>query len=241
MTPTNAARKPDLGELLDLEAANDVFHCSPDDPHAAMVLVRQIAASFARRLPGHVDRDELVGLGTLGWAEARARFDRSRGVPFAGFAAARIRGAILDGLRRADTLSRADRRRAQQRDEPTPPRIIYDLTECNAAADWTAGDADVSDALARREMFDQLRAAMQRLSARERHVLLRHFFDDASMRSIGCELGVTESRISQIISAALARLRSALGIVGPQRSKGSGVQAGPRSVESQEAAPAEAA
>src|ERR1700748_2684762 len=104
-----AARKPDYDQLLDVEAAHDVFGSSPDAPIAGMALVRQIAASVARRLPSHVDRDELVGLGTLGWAEARQRFAPSRGAPFAGFAAARIRGAILDGLRRADTLSRGDR------------------------------------------------------------------------------------------------------------------------------------
>src|SRR5206468_7159810 len=58
----------------------------------------------------------------LGWAEARARFDASRGVPFAGFAAMRIRGAILDGLRACDTLSRGDRKRAKAEQSPTAAR-----------------------------------------------------------------------------------------------------------------------
>jgi RNA polymerase sigma factor for flagellar operon FliA len=210
----------EFDELLTVDAANDVFRCSPDDPIAGMALVRQIAASVARRLPSHIDRDELVGLGTLGWAEARVRFDKSRGVPFAGFAAARIRGAILDGLRRADTLSRGDRRRAQQTNEPTLPRIINDPAEVEAAMDRANDESDISDVLAQQEMVDELREALEQLPERERYVLLRHFFDDVPMRIVGAELGVTESRISQIVSAAVERLRSSFGIaVLPPRKK----------------------
>ena len=219
MTNAAAARKPDYDQLLDVEAANDVFRCSPDDPQAGMALVRQIAASVARRLPSHVDRDELVGLGTLGWAEARQRFDASRGVPFAGFAAARIRGAILDGLRRADTLSRGDRRRAQRDSAPALPRIVSDSAEVEAAMDRSCDDGDVSDVLAQQEMVDELRIAMTKLPERERLVLLRHFFDDVPMRVIGAELGVTESRVSQIATAAVEKLRGTFGIAVLPRKK----------------------
>jgi RNA polymerase sigma factor for flagellar operon FliA len=219
MTNAAATRKPDYDQLLDVEAANDVFRCSPDDPQAGMALVRQIAASVARRLPSHVDRDELVGLGTLGWAEARQRFDASRGVPFAGFAAARIRGAILDGLRRADTLSRGDRRRAQRDSAPCLPRIVSDPAEVEAAMDRSCDDGDVSDVLAQQEMVDELRLALTKLPERERLVLLRHFFDDVPMRVIGAELGVTESRVSQIATAAVEKLRGTFGIAVLPRKK----------------------
>ena len=219
MTNAAADRKFDYDQLLDVEAANDVFRCSPDDPIAGMALVRQIAASVARRLPSHVDRDELVGLGTLGWAEARQRFDAARGVPFAGFAAARIRGAILDGLRRADTLSRGDRRRAQRDSQPALPRIVSDPAEVEAAMDRSSDDGDVSDVLAQQEMVDELRTAMTKLPERERLVLLRHFFDDVPMRVIGAELGVTESRVSQIATAAVEKLRGTFGIAVLPRKK----------------------
>lgn len=219
MTNAAATHKPDYDQLLDVEAANDVFRCSPDDPQAGMALVRQIAASVARRLPSHVDRDELVGLGTLGWAEARQRFDASRGVPFAGFAAARIRGAILDGLRRADTLSRGDRRRAQRDSAPALPRIVSDPAEVEAAMDRSCDEGDVSDVLAQQEMVDELRIAMTKLPERERLVLLRHFFDDVPMRVIGAELGVTESRVSQIATAAVEKLRGTFGIAVLPRKK----------------------
>src|SRR5438270_3094244 len=143
-TKTQPKSRVEFDDLLEVAPANDVYRCSPDDPVAGMTLVKQIAASVARRLPSHIDRDELVSLGALGWAEARARFDASRGVPFAGFAAMRIRGAILDGLRACDTLSRGDRKRAKADTAPTAPRIVADEHEVDNAV---AADADASEIL----------------------------------------------------------------------------------------------
>jgi len=206
---TASDKRVEFDDLLDVAPANDVYRCSPDDPVAGMTLVRQIAASVARRLPSHVDRDELVSLGALGWAEARARFDATRGVPFAGFAAMRIRGAILDGLRAVDTLSRGDRKRAKADSAPTAPRIVSDESEIDAAV---ADEADASEVLQRSEMIEELRAALAELPARDRYIVSRHFFDDVPMRALGIELGVTESRISQIVTAAIGKLRGKFGI-----------------------------
>jgi RNA polymerase sigma factor for flagellar operon FliA len=203
------AKRVEFDDLIEAAAANDVYRCSPDDPVAGMTLVRQIAASVARRLPSHVDRDELVSLGALGWAEARVRFDHSRGVPFAGFAAMRIRGAILDGLRACDTLSRGERKRAKADITPTAPRIVSDETEVDAAV---ADEADAAEILQRSELIEELRAALAQLPTRDRYVVSRHFFDDVPMRAIGIELGVTESRISQIVTAAIRKVRHQLGI-----------------------------
>ena len=224
---THSAPGPrvEFDDLLDVAPANDVYRCSPDDPVAGMTLVRQIAASVARRLPSHVDRDELVSLGALGWVEARARFDAGRGVPFAGFAAMRIRGAILDGLRAADTLSRGERKRAKADSAPTAPRIVSDESELNAAV---ADEADASERLQRSELVEELRAALDRLPARDRYIVSRHFFDDVPMRAIGIELGVTESRISQIVTAAIGKLRDQFGIAILPRKKKPARPAAPR-------------
>lgn len=217
-TKTKRQPRVEFDDLLDVAPANDVYRCSPDDPLAGMTLVRQIAASVARRLPSHIERDELVSLGALGWAEARVRFDPSRGVPFAGFAAMRIRGAILDGLRSVDTLTRGERRRARASAECTAPRVVSSDEEVEAAA--APSDGDVSDLLAQEEMLDELRAALNGLPERERLVVQRHFLDGVPMRAVGAELGVTESRISQIASGAVARLRRSFGIaVLPRKAK----------------------
>jgi RNA polymerase sigma factor for flagellar operon FliA len=225
MTTTKSQPKPRIqfDDLLEVAAANDVYRCSPDDPVAGMSLVRQIAAAVARRLPSHVERDELVSLGALGWVEARARFDKSRGVPFAGYAATRIRGAILDGLRAVDTLSRGDRKRAKAGSEPTAPRIVNDESQVDAAV---AADADASDVLQHEQMRQELRTEIEKLPARDRYVLSRHFFDDVPMRALGVELGVTESRISQIVTAAVGKLRQQFGIAILPRKTGRAAHSG---------------
>jgi RNA polymerase sigma factor for flagellar operon FliA len=63
-------------------------------------LVRQVLGRLLVTLPKHVDRDNLEGAGLLGLVEAAAAFDSSRGCDFRSFATLRIRGEILDELRR---------------------------------------------------------------------------------------------------------------------------------------------
>lgn len=76
-------------------------------------LVRQVVFQVAVRFPRHVEREELVRAGTLGLLEAAQRYDAGRGVPFARFAAQRIRGAILDSVRAADWAPRSLRTMAR--------------------------------------------------------------------------------------------------------------------------------
>ena len=208
-TTTTTKRALSFDDLLDIAPANDIDRCSPDDPVAGMKLVRQIAASVARRLPTHIERDELVSLGALGWVEARTRFDAARGVPFAGFAAQRIRGAILDGLRASDTLSRGERKRAKADHEPTAPRIFSDDALVAAAVTPEAG---ADGEMMQEELLEELRAALATLPERDRYIVQRHFIDEVSLKNIGAELGVTESRICQLVSRAVARLRDCFGI-----------------------------
>ena len=72
--------------------------------------VEKVARRLARRLPAHVDLDELMSAGAVGLLDAAERFDPSRANRFETFAEARIRGAMLDDLRARDTLSRDMRR-----------------------------------------------------------------------------------------------------------------------------------
>jgi RNA polymerase sigma factor for flagellar operon FliA len=72
-------------------------------------LARRIAKSYARRVPASVRYDDLEGAALLGLTEAAGRFDEAQADAFVGFAARRIRGAILDELRRHDPLSRRGR------------------------------------------------------------------------------------------------------------------------------------
>jgi RNA polymerase sigma factor for flagellar operon FliA len=76
-------------------------------------LVHHVARKLARRLADDADLDELVSAGTLGLMSAAESFDPGRGLAFSTFAVPRIRGAILDELRRQDHVPRSVRRKTR--------------------------------------------------------------------------------------------------------------------------------
>jgi RNA polymerase sigma factor for flagellar operon FliA len=77
-------------------------------------LVGHIVAEVSSRYPRHVDRAELWNAGALGLVEASRRYDPDSGIPFARYAAIRIRGAIIDSTRTRDWASRSVRRRLRE-------------------------------------------------------------------------------------------------------------------------------
>lgn len=97
-------------------------------------LVKHVLAHIARRLPPHVDREDLLEAGTLGLVSATERFEPTRKVQFHTFAMSRIRGAMLDALRNEDWLprsARADAERiksARQNIEQRTGRVVSDDT-----------------------------------------------------------------------------------------------------------------
>jgi len=81
--------------------------------------IEKVARRLARRLPAHVEIDDLVSAGVIGLMEAAERFDPKRVDRFEAFAEFRIRGAMLDDLRARDTLSRDMRRLSNELREAT--------------------------------------------------------------------------------------------------------------------------
>jgi RNA polymerase sigma factor FliA len=77
-------------------------------------VARRIALKMARRCPNWITRDDLVAAGLLGLTEAARRYDQNRAEPFLPFAEQRIRGAVLDELRRGDMLPRRVRQSARK-------------------------------------------------------------------------------------------------------------------------------
>lgn len=110
-------------------------------------LLKHIVGRMFLDVPGSLDRDDLFGFGMLGLIAAADAWDTSRGIAFSTFAYPRIRGAILDELRRMDFLPRGRRERVRQVDtaiseleqeegvRPTPERIAEHLG-------WTAEEVD---------------------------------------------------------------------------------------------------
>ena len=81
---------------------------SPTDPLVQhMPLVKQVALHLSARLPASVDVDDLIQVGMLGLLEALQNFDATKGAKFTTFAKLRVRGAMLDEVRRFSTLPRS--------------------------------------------------------------------------------------------------------------------------------------
>jgi len=200
------------------------------------------------RLPGHVHTDDLVSAGMSALFGAATSFDPQFGVPFARFAARRIRGALLDELRSADWATRSLRARVRNRNAAhellagrlgrTPSsdelaqemgssraelvRIEADLhqsvvlrfdhlaTDSGADAVLPSTCSTPEAVIVERERQSYLRDAVHSLPERLQKVVLGCFFDDRPMRELADELGVTESRISQLRAEALKMLRDGM-------------------------------
>ena len=212
-----------------------------------MPLVGHLVREMLARVPAHVNRDDLMSAGYAALVGAARGFDDERGVPFARFAAARVRGALLDELRGLDWASRSVRQRARRTDAArqeltaelgrTPTvREVADRLGCSAedieSADddvqravvfslqgfATAGAEDIvtepsagpEEMIIRRERLGYLRHAIDALPDRLRVVVQGYFFDERPMAQIAADLGVTESRVSQLRAEALGLLRDGL-------------------------------
>ncbi len=214
-------------------------------------LVHFVARQVFRNLSSAVDLDELVSAGTLGLIGALESFDRSRGLAFSTFAAPRIRGAILDELRRQDHVSRSVRRKARALgaareelmrtlgrhplDRELAARLDLDIPrvwrwqreiegavlvplerpvstrdeESAAPVDMLCGEGPGIDELLNHEQeVGLLAAALATLNDQQRIVLTLYFYEELRLNEIAVVLGVTESRVSQIRSKALVRLRA---------------------------------
>ncbi|MBZ5543397.1 MAG: FliA/WhiG family RNA polymerase sigma factor [Acidobacteriia bacterium] len=217
-----------------------------------LTLVRRVAARIRKKLPPHMELDDLVAAGHLGLLDALRRFDIKRDVKFATYARHRIRGAILDGLRSLDTASRDLRKKNRKAEKvyrqlemelgrpPSdaelaaglgvsleawyravpelqtagmdwlrPPGSVGMKQQWPAHADSLAADNDGHqfDSCFRREQREILDRALARIPERERQIVRLYYQQELTMKEIGKRLRIDESRVSQLHSAALARLR----------------------------------
>jgi RNA polymerase sigma factor for flagellar operon FliA len=215
---------------------------------AHLGLAHHAVGELARRLPTHVNRDDLLSAAMLGLAQAARSWDPERGASFERHAAARIRGALLDELRDADWASRSVRsraRRLQQAGEQLTGRLgraptqtelaealgtdtesvrrlvsdVHRATVLNYESIVADGDADdllpsgergPDHVLVDRERRAYLSDAVLALPERLRAVVIGYFYQERPMLEIAAQLGVTESRISQLRAEALILLRDGL-------------------------------
>lgn len=217
-------------------------------------LVHHVALGVLRKAPPNAELDDLVSAGTIGLMEAVDKFEPAYGLAFSTFAQPRIRGAILDDLRRRDHVSRSQRKRmrdigrARARlagelgrdpqarelaeelevpvdtfwkwdrvlqgaatvslDQPIDRAEGRDMSPMDVVADDEAEMPD--EQLARAEEIRILKDRILELPEREREILSLYYFEELKLREIAEIYDVTESRISQIRSQAVKRLRGSM-------------------------------
>jgi RNA polymerase sigma factor (sigma-70 family) len=167
-------------------------------------IVVALAGKLASRLPARVDMDDLIAEGWVGALDAQKRFDPSRGVSFESFAKSRIWGAMIDSLRQGDHLSRNHRRSVKAGSANAPNFIYLDAPMPNRDEGWQISDGKHGEALTGVIVQELL----GRLSDRYRRVVEAYFFHGLRMHQIARVEGVIESRVSQIIRAALRLMRN---------------------------------
>jgi RNA polymerase sigma factor for flagellar operon FliA len=218
---------------------------------ATLPFVEQLARRVAATMPHSIDIGDLVQDGVLGLIDAAHRFDEERGIKFETFAERRIRGAMIDALRK-DAWPRGVRRQRREleaareelrremgcepsladlaermgSDEKRLGRTIVrinaiestsplanneNLNEASLPAALIPSEPEAPDAAYERaETSDKVRAAIATLPPREQKVIGLYYFQEATMKQIGAEIGVNESRVSQLHARAIRRLRDAL-------------------------------
>src|SRR5262245_13112390 len=225
---------------------------------AGVPFVEALARRMAASMPNSIDIGDLVQDGMLGLIDAAHRFDEARGIKFETFAERRVRGAMIDALRRnawprgvrrqrreLDAAREALRRELGHEpsmadlaarvgsDEKRLSRTIVRINTIEATSPLATGEhldesclptalvpsePDAPDAAYEKlETRERVRAAIQSLPWRERKVVALYYYAEATMKQIGAEIGVNESRVSQLHARAIRRLREVLGQVGPEQ------------------------
>jgi RNA polymerase sigma factor for flagellar operon FliA len=212
-------------------------------------LVKRIAYHLMAKLPASVQVDDVIQTGMIGLLDAINRYESSQGAQFETYAAQRIRGAMLDGLREADWLPRGlrrDLRRIEAAVSSLEQRHGRHPTENELAAalemplaeyqkmlqearghqllsleDFKSDDDDEYldrhcgetqpnplEVLEDKRLRGALIQAIAELPDRERTVMGLYYERELNLREIGEVLGVGESRVCQLHSQAILRLRA---------------------------------
>ena len=217
-------------------------------------LVHYHVQRLSATLPKSVDRDELKSLGMMGLYDALQKFDQNHNNKFDTYAAFRIRGAILDGLRKIDWLPRSLREKSKRVEaaveileqslqrtptidevssivDMSPEEVktalaesyfanilsideavtLQDEGKAMAVSYLDPDAATPEDTFLMRELISKLAEEVEQLSEKEQYVVSLFYFEELTLTEIGEVLGLSTSRISQIHSKALRKLKQALG------------------------------
>ena len=217
-------------------------------------LVKIVAGKLSIYLGHNVEYDDLVGYGTFGLIDAIDKFDYGKGVKFETYASLRIRGAILDQIRKMDWLPRTVRQKQKRIDaaynkiEAETGRMATDeeiAAELEISVDeldsWQAqtkaaglvslddyieqgsegGISSITDGAEdyhqpeqiyeKQEVKKILLETLESLTEKEKKVILLYYYEELTLKEISAVLDVSESRVSQLHTKAIQKLRLKLG------------------------------
>ena len=220
-------------------------------------VMKYVVNRISAHLPSHVDREDLIQAGLLGLLDAAEKYEPERGIKFKTYAELRVRGAVLDYLRKIDWVPRNVRKRAREiqriyaqlEQEYGRPATDLEMSEAlgvttdefHKLLDHLKGtdlalltpgvhaalqeaydpqlvqyspeageDSSPGVLLERSELRRILGSAIDELPPNEKLVVSLYYSDELTMKEIAMVLDVNESRISQLHTRAMLRLRGKL-------------------------------
>ena len=215
-------------------------------------LVKLVAGRLSMYLGHNVEYDDLVSYGIFGLIDAIDKFDMSKNVKFETYASLRIRGAILDQIRKMDWIPRTVRQRQRKIDEAikqiemrtgktaTDEEIAVELgVSGDELLNWQSqlkvtnvvslsefeetGQEPIietvnknrfsqpEDVVAEQELKQKLVESLELLTEKERRVIELYYYEDLTLKEISLVLEVSESRVSQLHTKALLKMRKKMG------------------------------
>lgn len=215
-------------------------------------LVKIVAGRLSMYLGNNVEYEDLTSYGIFGLIDAIEKFDSTKDVKFETYASLRIRGSILDQIRKMDWIPRTIRQRQK--------KIDIAIKEIESNIGHTASDVEVADrlgisveeyiewqsqmkitnvislneymeqgaepvkdtsgknkfddpetAISKAELKEMIKDALNLLTEKEKKVILLYYYEDLTLKEISNILEVTESRISQLHTKALQKMKNKLG------------------------------
>lgn len=230
------------------------------DPQAGNILVKKytpLVSYHVQRisvnLPKNISRDDIRSLGMMGLFNALERFDPERDLKFDTYASFRIRGSILDGLRKEDWLPRSAREKSKKIEatiEKLEQKLMRNVTPLEIAEELHISEHEVYSAMnetffanilsidehpqdqedregssfyikdsqavlpesymLNEELYSELTKMIETLNEKEQLVLQLFYKEELTLTEIGHVMGLSTSRISQIHSKSLYKLRNVM-------------------------------
>jgi len=234
--------------MSEINAYQEVLNTSKENDRLMehIGLVKRVALHLKTRLPNFMEIDELIQVGTIGLIEAAKSFDDSKGVEFEIFARTRIRGAILDQVRKLSYLPRSAMVNIRDHNEATAAlsselgrepsqtelaefmgkdlesfhkerthayRFQTVSLESQVMDDVEIPSNEINEPeseLADAQLLNALEGSIESLPERDKTIISLYYVEEMNLKEIGAVLDISESRVSQILSSTVKKLRTHL-------------------------------